>query len=148
MRDSTCPASLLFAILSERTGAATGVATLPEAVFISVLRAKLGFASKALSYGFAAGCAARLLPPKVLSYRLCRRMCGEAFAPKGTFLPALPPDVRGGFASPVASKSMRAVPPGSGFAPMGQRPYQGPSPIYFTQGPARQSLAAHRAAKP
>jgi len=64
--------------------------------------------------------------------------------------PALPPDVRRGYASPFDLSFRNGLRPRFGLCPkiMGQRPNHGPSPKSWGVPAARHSLASHRAAKP
>src|SRR6185503_11241235 len=72
------------------------------------------------------------------------------FAPKVLFLTALPSDVRRGFALPAIEGNERGSAPGTAFGPtlLEQSSNQGRSPHCFSRRTARQSLAAHQAAKP
>ena len=90
------------------------------------------------------------------SLRLCRQMCGVAcravasrLCLKRASVAAPPPDVRRG----LPRRSMKfngGLCPWFGLCPnvMGQRPYDGHSPIIFHAVTARHSLASHPAAEP
>src|SRR5688572_23243371 len=83
-------------------------------------------------------------------------MCGEAFAPKGTFLPALPPDVRRGFcpqryfltgfAAGCAARLCLAggqqikegCAPGFGLRPNGPKAIPGAEPHLFHSRPGKE----------
>jgi hypothetical protein len=76
------------------------------------------------------------------------------FAQKSHFglnVPASPPDVWQGYASPSRVDALNSgYARGSGLAPdiQGQRPNRGPSPNLFQKPTARHSLASYQTAKP
>ncbi len=63
---------------------------------------------------------------------------------------ASPLDVRRGSAAPAARNEIEGLGPWFGLAPtfLGPKAVPGAEPDFISPSPARQSLAAHRAAKP